>query len=54
MTLHTLRRRIGDDNSFALLQDWTARYRDSAVVTDNFTGPASHYADESPALDAPS
>ena len=68
LTLHALRRRVGDDNFFALLQDWTARYRHSTVVTDDFTGLASHYADESlrplfqawlystelPALDAPS
>jgi aminopeptidase N len=47
MTLHMLRLRIGDDNFFALLQDWTARYRHSTVVTDDFTALASHYADES-------
>jgi aminopeptidase N len=47
LTLHALRRRIGDDNFFALLQDWTARYRHSSVVTDDFTGLASHYATDS-------
>lgn len=47
MTLHALRRRIGDDNFFALLRDWTARYRHSTAVTDDFTGLASNYADES-------
>lgn len=47
MTLHVLRRHLGDDNFFALLRDWTARYRHSTVVTDDFTGLASHYADES-------
>jgi aminopeptidase N len=68
LTLHALRRRIGDDNFFALLRDWTSRHRHSTVVTDDFTGLASHYAHESlrplfqawlytmelPALDAPS
>jgi len=68
MTLHVLRRRIGDDSFFALLRDWTARHRHSTVVTDDFTGLASHYATESlrplwdawlystdlPALDSPS
>lgn len=47
MTLHVLRRQLGDDNFFALLRDWTARYRHSTVVTDDFTGLASYYADES-------
>ncbi|OBF89924.1 aminopeptidase N [Mycolicibacterium flavescens] len=47
MTLHVLRRHLGDDNFFALLRDWTARYRHSTVVTDDFTGLALHYADES-------
>ncbi|OBG15893.1 peptidase M1 [Mycolicibacterium celeriflavum] len=47
LTLHVLRRHLGDDNFFALLQDWTARYRHSTVVTDDFTALASHYASES-------
>ncbi|WP_326544924.1 M1 family metallopeptidase [Mycolicibacterium sp. ND9-15] len=47
LTLHVLRRRLGDADFFALLQDWTARYRHSSVVTDDFTGLASHYANES-------
>lgn len=47
LTLHVLRGRIGDDNFFALLRDWTQRYRHSTVVTDDFTGLASQYADES-------
>lgn len=47
MTLHVLRRRLGDDNFFALLRDWTTCYRHSTVVTDDFTVLASHYADES-------
>lgn len=47
LTLHVLRRNLGDDNFFTLLREWTARYRHSTVVTDDFTGLASHYADES-------
>lgn len=47
LTLHVLRRRIGDDNFFALLRDWTQRYRHSSVVTDDFTGLAAQYADGS-------
>lgn len=68
LTLHLLRRRIGDDDFFALLRDWTTRHRHSTVVTDDFTGLASHYAQQSlrplwdawlyapelPALDPPS
>jgi aminopeptidase N len=67
LTLHALRRSLGDDNFFALLRDWTARFRHSTVVTDDFTGLASRYANQSlwqlweawlystklPALDAP-
>ena len=42
-----LRRHIGDENFFALLRDWTARYRHSTAVTDDFTGLASNYTNES-------
>jgi aminopeptidase N len=68
LTLHVLRRQIGDDNFYDLLREWTSRYRHSTAVSDDFTGLASHYADESlrplfgawlyatalPRLDAPS
>ncbi len=47
LTLHTLRSRIGDTNFFALLKDWTTRYRHGSVVTDDFVGLASQYADDS-------
>jgi aminopeptidase N len=47
LTLHVLRRRIGDDKFFALLRDWTGRHRHSTVVTDDFTGLASNYTNES-------
>jgi len=44
LTLHALRGQIGDQKFFALLRDWTDRYRHSTVVTDDFTGLAAHYA----------
>ncbi|WP_396915712.1 M1 family metallopeptidase [Mycolicibacterium sp.] len=47
MTLHVLRIWIGDDNFFALLQDWTTRYRHSTAFTDDFIGLAARYANES-------
>jgi aminopeptidase N len=43
LTLHVLRRGIGDDNFFALLRDWTTRHRHSTAVTDDFTGLAANY-----------
>jgi aminopeptidase N len=47
LTLHMLRRRVGDENFFALLRDWTTRYRHSTASTDDFTGLAANYANES-------
>jgi aminopeptidase N len=47
LTLHALRDRLGDTNFFALLQDWTTRYRHSCAVTEDFTGLAAGYCDES-------
>ncbi|ORA22519.1 M1 family metallopeptidase [Mycobacterium aquaticum] len=47
LTLHVLRNRIGDKNFFALLQDWTTKYRHSTAFTDDFTGLATRYTDES-------
>lgn len=47
LTLHVLRERIGDKSFFALLRDWTTRYRHSSVYTDDFTGLAAGYTDES-------
>ncbi|WP_293002052.1 M1 family metallopeptidase [Mycobacterium sp.] len=46
LTLHTLRGRLGDANFFALLKDWTDRYRHSNAVTDDFTDLAGHYCDQ--------
>jgi len=47
ITLHALRGVIGDDKFFALLRDWTTRYRHSTAVTDDFTGLAANFADVS-------
>jgi len=47
LTLHALRVQLGDTDFFALLRDWTARYRHSTVVTDDFTGLAAQYSQES-------
>lgn len=47
LTLHALRKAIGDTNFFALLRDWTTRYRHSNAVTDDFTGLAANYSKDS-------
>ncbi|XTP34091.1 M1 family metallopeptidase [Mycobacterium sp. TJFP1] len=47
LTLHALRNHIGDTEFFALLKDWTNRYRHSSVVTDDFVGLAARYAHDS-------
>ncbi|WP_029116837.1 M1 family metallopeptidase [Mycobacterium sp. URHB0044] len=47
LVLHVLRRTIGDDDFFALLRDWTTRHRHATAVTDDFTGLAANYADQS-------
>ncbi|WP_319454797.1 MULTISPECIES: M1 family metallopeptidase [unclassified Mycobacterium] len=47
LTLHVLRHTIGDENFFSLLRDWTTRHRHATAVTDDFTGLAANYADES-------
>lgn len=47
LTLHALRNRLGSDNFVALLKDWTTRHRHGTAVTDDFTGLAANYSDES-------
>jgi len=47
LTLHALRGRLGGENFFALLKDWTSRHRHGTVVTDDFTGLAANYSGES-------
>ena len=46
LTLHALRARLGDEKFFALLKDWTNRYRHGTAVTEDFTGLAANYSDE--------
>lgn len=43
LTLHQLRGRLGDDGFFALLRDWTTRYRHANASTDDFTALAAGY-----------
>jgi aminopeptidase N len=47
LTLHALRRTIGDASFFALLRDWNARHWHATAVTDDFTGLAANYSDVS-------
>jgi aminopeptidase N len=47
LTLYALLRQLGDKNFFALLRDWTQRYRHGTVVTDDFTDRAANFGDES-------
>ena len=44
LTLHALRRRMGDERFFALLPAWTAQYRYSTVTTDQFIALAEQHA----------
>ncbi|MEV0357349.1 M1 family metallopeptidase [Nocardia sp. NPDC050697] len=43
LTLHALRLELGDRAFFALLREWTSRYRHSSVITEEFTDLAGHY-----------
>ncbi len=70
LALHVLRRRIGDENFFALLRDWTARlpaqhcghrrlHRHSPSnytngVPEAVVGGVAVFGTELPALDGPS
>ncbi|MCV7422316.1 M1 family metallopeptidase [Mycobacterium yunnanensis] len=47
LTLHALRGTIGDESFFDLLRDWTTRHRHGTAVTDDFTGLAANYSDDS-------
>lgn len=44
LTLHALRTRIGDDAFFALLPEWTTRYKHSIASTEDFIGLAARYS----------
>jgi aminopeptidase N len=47
LTLHALRKRLGDERFFALLKDWTNRYRHGTAVTEDFTALAAQYSGDS-------
>lgn len=47
LTLHALRGQLGDEKFFALLKDWASKYRHSTATTEDFTGLAANYSDES-------
>jgi aminopeptidase N len=44
LTLHALRGLLGDEKFFALLKDWTTRYRHGTVVSEDFTDLAAGYS----------
>jgi len=47
LTLHALRRRLGDERFFRMLRDWAVAHRYGTVTTDDFTIHARRYAEES-------
>jgi aminopeptidase N len=47
LTLHTLRTQLGDRPFFALLHEWTDKYRHSLATTDDFIALAERHADRS-------
>ncbi|MEU8272310.1 M1 family aminopeptidase, partial [Sphaerisporangium sp. NPDC049002] len=44
LTVHALRRTLGDDAFFALLREWTTTYQHGTVTTDRFTRLAGRFA----------
>jgi aminopeptidase len=46
LTVHALRRTLGDDAFFRMLRDWTAAYRHGSVTTQLFTSHAERYAEQ--------
>lgn len=44
LTLHALRKQLGDSKFFELLHEWTKEYRYSSVSTEDFTGLAARYS----------
>jgi aminopeptidase N len=44
LTVHALRRALGDDAFFRMLREWTATYQHGAVTTERFTRLASRFA----------
>ena len=54
LTVHTLRKELGDERFFALLRDWTETYRHGTVTTEQFVALAQRHAGHSlrPLFDA--
>jgi len=46
LTLHALRRTIGDDQFFALLRSWCATHRFGSVTTDDFRSLAASFSSQ--------
>lgn len=44
LALHALRARLGDERFFALLHEWSARYRHATVTTEQFVALAEQTA----------
>ncbi|WP_248964032.1 M1 family metallopeptidase [Sphaerisporangium perillae] len=44
LTVHALRRALGDEAFFPMLREWTTTYQHGAVTTDRFTRLADRYA----------
>jgi aminopeptidase N len=47
LTLHTLRAQLGDLPFFALLREWTTKYRHSTATTEDFVALAEQHAGRS-------
>jgi aminopeptidase N len=50
MTLHALRKHLGDDAFFDLLRTWTRTYRHGSVTTDDFISLATTFSPDEAAL----
>jgi hypothetical protein len=46
LTLHALRRTVGDDTFFTILQEWSSRHRDDNVTTEQFVALAEELSGE--------
>ena len=44
LTVHALRLELRDHLFFELIREWTARYRHSAITTEEFVDLAGHYS----------
>jgi len=47
LTLHVLRRKLGDDTFFHLLRDWATTNRHGCVTTEQFIAHAARFSEES-------